>query len=334
MEPAGLLSEAVTEPQFELLFVCPSPLHESQCGVVLDERYQRQLHAPTEHRIEELWQAKLASNARIFNGTKFRLAGWEFRQRPSCGEVGVDAQLLLQLGLTDYREYIGTNLRPTQELIDLKEAGQAQHSGDPNACLSNALGVETMLITADGAMVLLQRSGAVATHTGLYNGPSGHPEPSHVPGGVDLTEPLRAPGRASSLDSLVLHELFESVRQETHEETNVPLDALDQPLLIGAMAESITSKPDLLFLSHTSLTAKEVVEYFKQGGVDAWESERVMLLDATSHDAVRCVLEGRESRCKTFVGDASRPVSLTPVTAACLTCYLQVHEDRDKDGDL
>ena len=221
MEPslALLEPEPQTESRFELLFTFSSPLREAQCAVTLDERYQRKLHGPTEHRIEELWQAKLTSNARVFNGTKFRLAGWV------CTDAGAGTgtQLLLRLGVTDYRDYIGTNLRPGRELAELKEAGRAEHGGDPNACLSNALGVETMLITADGAMALLLRSGAVATHKGLYNGPSGHPEPSRVPGGafVDLTPPLRPQDTTSSLASLVLHELFDSVRQEVHEETNV-----------------------------------------------------------------------------------------------------------------
>lgn len=216
MEPSLALESA---PQFQLLFAFSSPLREDQCAVALDERYQRKLHGPTEHRIEELWQAKLASNARVFNGTKFRLAGWDRAE----GGAGTGTQLLLRLGVTDYRDYIGTNLRPGRELAELKEVGRAEYGGDPNACLSNALGVETLLITADGAMVLLQRSGAVATHAGLYNGPSGHPEPSHVPGGalIDVTRPLQTQDSTSNLASLVLHELFDSVRQETHEETNV-----------------------------------------------------------------------------------------------------------------
>jgi hypothetical protein len=327
------------ESPFELLFVCSSPLHEAQCEVALDERCYRKLHGPTEHRIEELWQAKLASDARVFNGTKFRLGGWECGRRP-CADGSVEAQLVLRLGLTDYREYIGTNLRPEPELAELQEAGRANHGGDPTACLSNALGVETMLVTADGKMVLLRRSGAVATHTGLYNGPSGHPEPSHVPGCVDLARSLQPQGVTETLASRVLHELFDSVRQETHEETNVPLESLDDPQLIGAMAEIPTSKPDLLFVSRTTLSAAEVVACFKQGGTDAWESDRVLVVDATSHDAIRRMLEsGKCSGASPITGTGgtgggtSRAVALTSVTAACLTCYLRVQESGENDGN-
>lgn len=322
-----------SESRFELLFVCPSPLREAQCEVALDKRYQRKLHERTEHRVEELWQAKLASDARVFNGTKFRFSGWECGQRPSANG-DADAQLLLRLGLTDYREYVGTNLRPEPELAELMEAGRVEHGGDHTACLSNALGVETMLITADGKMVLLQRSAAVATHSGLYNGPSGHPEPSHVPGCVELAdESLQTKSGAKSLASRVLHELFDSVRQETHEETNVPLETLDEPRLIGAMAEVPTSKPDLLFISRTTLSATDVLECFQQGGADAWESDRVLLVDARSHDAVRRMLEGGNCGASRMTGPGygiGGPVPLTPVTAACLTCYLQVHKGGDE----
>ena len=49
-----------------------------------------------------------------------------------------------------------------------------------------------------------------------------------------------------------MHELYDSVLQETHEETAVPRDALSEPQLIGCMADAV-GKPDLLFLTRTSL---------------------------------------------------------------------------------
>jgi hypothetical protein len=320
--------EPEPEPRFEMLFVCRPPLREAECAVALEERYRRQPHPPTEHRVGELWDAKLASNARLFNGTKFRLAGVEWQSRSVASDGGGDGgrRLLLRLGLTDYREYVGTNLRPGAELTELMEAGRASHGGDAQACLSNALGVETMLLTADGAMVLLQRSGAVATHAGLYNGPSGHPEPSHVAGGVELASQQPQPQQQQQQQQqAVLHELFDSVLQEIHQETNIPLDALEQPLLMGAMAELPSSKPDLLFLTVTSLSAKGVEEQFKRGAPDAWESDAMIVRDATTHDAVRRVLEGQSpgSDGAGATSPSDRPVMLTAVTAACLTCYLR-----------
>lgn len=183
-------------------------------------------------------------------------------------------RLLLRLGLTDYRQYVGTNLRPPSELAALIAAGKAEHN-DPRAHLGGALGCETMLLTADDCMVPLNRSGAVATHTGQYNGPSGHPEPSNV-AGLENGQEVESGG---GWDKLVLQELFESVRQETHEETNIPIDALEPPLLLGAMAETATGKPDLLFLSRTRLTVSEVEAVFKEGAPDAWESEGILMCD-------------------------------------------------------
>ena len=49
-----------------------------------------------------------------------------------------------------------------------------------NAHLSNALGCECVLTTADKKFVLMKRSKDVAFASGLYNGPSGHAEPQYV----------------------------------------------------------------------------------------------------------------------------------------------------------
>ena len=112
----------------------------------------------------------------------------------------------------------------------MRAAGE-ETSGEGEAHLSNALGVETLLLTADGKMVLLRRSSAVATHCGEHNGPSGHPEPAHVSGIDDVGS--AEPDKAKGLEADVLAELFSSVLQEAHEETNIPLDAFEPPQLIG-----------------------------------------------------------------------------------------------------
>ena len=78
--------------------------------------------------------------------------------------------------------YYGTCVKFTTSLgrsYQLEADGQAEHA-DPRAHFSDALGCETILLTADEQVVLLRRSSSVATHGGLHNGPSGHPEPSRA----------------------------------------------------------------------------------------------------------------------------------------------------------
>jgi hypothetical protein len=173
---------------YEMLFCCdaahggPVAATELEVDFAGDgAAHRRRPHAPTEHRIEELWAAKLAANPKVFNGSKFRLgSGGPVWLLPCAGAAqsgGAAApRLRLQIGLTDYREYIGTNLRGSAELQQLIDWGVEMH-GERGAALGGALGVETLLFTTDAGLVLLRRSDAVATHAGLYNGPSGHPEP-------------------------------------------------------------------------------------------------------------------------------------------------------------
>ena len=53
-----------------------------------------------------MWNAKLEGGAKLFDQSKFRLRriGWEGRR------------VRLELGLTGYKEYIGTHRRPEKEL--------------------------------------------------------------------------------------------------------------------------------------------------------------------------------------------------------------------------
>ena len=237
--------------------------------VVFSHRCDRKPHPTSDATaIDAIWEAKLATTqargGRLFNATKFRLHSIQW------ADDGARDGVVIELGLTCYKDYVGTNLLPDAERLALEAAGG---SADPNAHLSNALGCETVLLTSDGLVTMLRRSGAVATGTGLYNGPSGHPEPSHA--GIE--------GHASNesdasvvtrLEELARAEIFRSVLLEVHEETNVPLAALSEPRLIGAMADR-SRKPDLLFVTHTKLSANEVRAAYAAGAVEGWESDRL-----------------------------------------------------------
>lgn len=329
LEPESKHAYELLSPNFELLFVCKPSLREAQCTVVMDDAYRRRLDPSTEHRIEELWQTMLAAHARLFNNSKFRLGRFEWLARNGgAGEnasADVTTRLVLHLGLTDYRECVGTNLRPAAELAELMEVGRAEY-GDRNACLANAIGVETMLLTADDLLVLLKRSGAVALYGGHYNGVSGYPEPSRVQGLEDACV-SRQHDSTNSLGDRVVSELWRSVMQKTREETNIPLDALEPPLLLGAMVEQPMAKPDLLFLTRTTLTGKDVEACFKQGPPDAWESESLVLCDARTSGSLRRVLLG-EATGSDADGAHEEVLQLTAATAACLTCYLQTLADQ------
>lgn len=223
--------------------------------VRLGDAYAREPH-PTDAEIERVWTERRAQNERLYDATKYRLAAVR----------AADGRCELDLGLTSYREYLGTHTGASHAAL----VADGARAGDELRHLSCALGVETVLVTADEHMVVLRRSRAVATHAGLYNGPSGHPEPARA--AAALAAAPAADGTSSDVQAAAaLAELFDSVSLETHEETNVPLSALGEPRLIGAMLDE-RLKPDLLFCTRTTLDAEQVRDAFRRGAPDAWES--------------------------------------------------------------
>ena len=138
--------------------------------------------------------------------------------------ASADGVLRLELGITSYREYLITNRLGSDARQVLERDGLREHGG-AGAHLSNALGCEAVLVTRDEQVVLLRRSAAITSAAGQYNGPSGHPEPERA--GI-----ARADADADA--DAVVRELFGSVIDEVHDETNVPRESLSEPRLIGA----------------------------------------------------------------------------------------------------
>jgi len=118
-------------------------------------------------------------------------------------------RIVLEIGCTSYREYLGTHRRSEGQHAALLAAGAREYS-DESAHLSCALGVETVLETSDGAVVLLRRSAAVSGNRGQYNGPSGHPEPTNVKSAQPVEEAI---ARRSLSGDAVQDELFDSIVQ-------------------------------------------------------------------------------------------------------------------------
>ena len=263
---AALLAEGEEEPY--TLLLGPSDCCE---GVVVDFDAVAHARAPhaLDHLIDETWARALANKPGLFDASKFRLAG--------ASTAGGTATL--HVGLTSYRDYVGTNR--ADHWRDLLGRPEAAH-------LSNALGCETALVTADGQLVLTRRSAQVATHGGLYNGPSGHAEPGRC-------SPSAAEIDAAAARRELLHD---SILAEVEDEVGVPRATMSTPRLIGVMADAHL-KPDLLFLSTTTLVADDVRPRHKEA-VEAWESDDIVFVPRDAPD------------------DALPP--LTPVTRAVLAC--------------
>ncbi|KAF0039823.1 hypothetical protein F2P81_008058 [Scophthalmus maximus] len=290
------------DPEVSVLLHCADwrGLQESHLKVELSERFNRQTDAALERHIEEVWTERVSKEPWLFNGPKFRLhsfclastqhpssPAYASPKHPACTHSATapsldydeDAAplLTLRLGLTCYKDYLGTNW--SRRVAELRQRGGAEFS-DPLALLAQPLGVAAVLCTDDGQLVLIRRSQRVAEAEGLLDVPGGHPEPQVV------CERLgRAACEEISMVAMqqrpeaVVSELFAAVCAEIRDEVNVPLSCLGDPVLMGvALNHTSAGRPSAEFYVSCSLTSDEVRELYWKGGAEAHESTDIVFL--------------------------------------------------------
>ncbi|XP_072524377.1 uridine diphosphate glucose pyrophosphatase NUDT22 isoform X2 [Salminus brasiliensis] len=183
--------------------------------------------------------------------------------------------LSLQLGLTCYKDFLGTNW--SQEAVNLQRRGEVEF-GDPQAFLAQPLGVGAVMVTSDGQVVMLRRSQKVAEAAGLVDIPGGHPEPKAVCQGV--SEEAISVDLMRGCERAVVAEIFSSVCAEIRDEVNVPLSFLSPPVLMGiALNHTSAGRPSAEFYIRCSLTMEEVKDFYWRGGPEAHESTDIVFLN-------------------------------------------------------
>lgn len=277
-------------------------LGEHQIHVDISDRFNRQSFPEIEQHIEAVWSDRVTKEPWLFNGAKFRLhsAVLSVVEKGPVAEQAVrdlthsqrgegdqlecadkssakDEQscvLTLQLGLTCYKDYLGTNW--SREAERLQSHGQNE-CADPQAFLAQPLGVGAVMATADGDVVLLRRSQKVAEAAGLLDIPGGHPEPKMLCPGVSeediCADLLQGKERA------VVSEIFSSVCAEISDEVNVPVSSLSKPLFMGiALNHTSAGRPSAEFYVRCTLTTEEVRDFYRHGGPEAHESTEILFL--------------------------------------------------------
>uniref|UniRef100_A0A673AL92 Nudix hydrolase domain-containing protein n=1 Tax=Sphaeramia orbicularis TaxID=375764 RepID=A0A673AL92_9TELE len=190
--------------------------------------------------------------------------------------------LTLRLGLTSYKDYLGTNW--SCQVEELRRRGEVEF-GDPQALLAQPLGVGAVLCTDDGQVVLIRRSQRVAEAGGLLDIPGGHPEPKVVCerfGEVVSEEQINVEMLRPRSEAVV-SELFSSICAEIRDEVNVPLTSLGEPVLMGiALNHTSAGRPSAEFYVSCSLTSDEVRKLYWKGGAEAHESTDIVFLSKNS----------------------------------------------------
>lgn len=206
--------------------------------------------------IDGTWAAAVAARPATYNATKFRLAGvlatpTDRNSGSDDGATGaVAATVTLQLGLTDYRTYVGTHLGSGDSPMAFW--------GDPRH-LALALGNAAVVVTSDGRVPLLRRSAAVVEGSGHYAVPGGHPEPSALTGADGDGRAFPADPAAAA--AAVSAELTASMAREIVEELYLSPDAvpLDCLVLLGGVARGGgCGRPQLCYRAALKLSSGAV----------------------------------------------------------------------------
>ncbi|XP_032411393.1 uridine diphosphate glucose pyrophosphatase NUDT22 [Xiphophorus hellerii] len=189
--------------------------------------------------------------------------------------------LTLRLGLTCYKDYLGTNW--SGKVAELRRRGQEEF-GDPLALFAQPLGVGAVLCTCDGQVVFIRRSQKVAEAGGLLDIPGGHPEPKAVCErlGEAAGEEQISLVMMQQRPDAVVSELFSSICAEIRDEVNIPLSSLGPPVLMGiALNHTSAGRPSVEFYISCSLSSDEVRTLYWKGGAEANESTDVIFLSTT-----------------------------------------------------
>ena len=118
---------------------------------ILDERWNKLVNETKSERI-------------LYNETKFRLHSVEIK----ANEIDNCNQVILNLGITDYKSFICTQQQNLSHTI-------RQHLTEDH--LAHPLGVGSLLITSDDYFVFVKRSTACIDSPNFYDIPGGHAEP-------------------------------------------------------------------------------------------------------------------------------------------------------------
>ena len=110
------------------IFQTPWPgLEKSQVDVLLSSEFDHETTEELEKMVERVWAEKCAANSRLYSKSKFRLGSILDSQERSIDiyrpqSTFQHSKITLGIGVSDYRQHVGTNLNP--ESVDyIKKCG-------------------------------------------------------------------------------------------------------------------------------------------------------------------------------------------------------------------
>ena len=225
------------------------------------EKYAMVETDETRDMIERIWSVKSQENARLFNQSKYRLAshGWDEDVR----------RMKMMVGLTDYKDHMGTNLS--------KDVDKYVGVGDSRfAMMSQCVGVGAWVITTDNKVVLVESAPWKGEQACKIDRPGGHAEPDESL--KLLPEDKRSNENISN--DLVRKELFECIQKEVRDEVNISLEHQNKPELLGVIYNlEKGGRLALEFFICLDLASEKVRELYNKGGAEADESTNIFFIE-------------------------------------------------------
>lgn len=176
-----------------------------------------------------------------FNGDNLRLA----ELKHGVGEVALSLQVV------KYNDYVATNLvmdykNGSRPSLRQKIHGSKQLEPLNQSLLANNLGINFLIFTAEGELIIQLRSGKVAFRSGEYcPSSSGTVSPADIQSAANL----------SQCDLI----------QESTNELGLPPETIENIELLGITRELIRGgEPELFFVAYTTLTFQGVLEVSKK----------------------------------------------------------------------
>ena len=134
---------------------------------VVSHDYDRKIMPEYETEIDGFWKEKLKINPHMYNGSKFRLNS--LKQEGNC--------IMLEFGLTCYKDFQCTNMQSKENVEMLKEYGLNNY-GNVYACMANPAFSTVIVESCDNYVVMFRRSNMVGESCGMVDFPGGHMEPN------------------------------------------------------------------------------------------------------------------------------------------------------------
>ena len=161
-----IMEEFCSHHGCEILYVPPLEGTADKIRVEFSPNFNRKIIADIEPLIEKNWlQLKKELGDKLYNDDKFRIHSIKETE----GNIAV-----VEVGITDYKSYVGTNMGND---LNVFVARGMEDFCNKKACVSDALGVGSIVLTADNYLLLVRRSFEVAEGQGMTDFPGGHAEP-------------------------------------------------------------------------------------------------------------------------------------------------------------